>query len=35
MILREGIGKDRRERALELYTKGKFTLEQVARFGDM
>lgn len=35
MILNEGIAADRKQRALEFYTKGKFTLEQAAKFSDM
>ena len=34
-ILQKGIQEDKREKALELYIKGKFSIEQAARFADM
>lgn len=34
-LLKKGIHEDRKEKALELYMKGKFSLEQAARFADM
>lgn len=34
-ILRKGIQEDKKEKALELYMKGKFSLEQAAKFSDM
>ena len=35
MILKRGIEEDRRERALELYTKKALSLEGAAKFSDM
>ena len=34
-ILQKGIQEDKKEKALELYIKGKFSIEQAARFADM
>lgn len=34
-ILQKGIQEDKKEKALELYMKGKFSLEQAAKFADM
>lgn len=34
-ILQKGIEEDKKEKALELYIKGKFPIEQAARFVDM
>lgn len=34
-ILQKGILEDKKEKALDLYIKGKFSLEQAARFADM
>lgn len=34
-ILQKGIREDKKEKALDLYIKGKFSLEQAARFADM
>src|SRR3989338_704649 len=34
-ILQKGIQEDKKEKALDLYIKGKFSLEQAARFADM
>lgn len=34
-ILQKGIQEDKKEKALELYIKGKFSLEQAAKFSDM
>lgn len=34
-ILQKGIQEDKKEKALEFYIKGKFSLEQAARFADM
>ena len=34
-ILQKGIQEDKKEKALELYIKGKFSLEQAAKFADM
>jgi len=34
-VLQKGIQEDKKERALELYIKGKFSLEQAAKFADM
>lgn len=34
-ILQKGIQEDKKEKALELYIKGKFSIEQAARFSDM
>ena len=34
-ILQKGIEEDKKEKALELYVKGKFSIEQSARFADM
>ena len=34
-ILQKGIEEDKKERALELYIKGKFSIEQATRFADM
>ena len=34
-ILKKGVQEDKKERALELYIKGKFSLEQAAKFADM
>jgi len=34
-ILRKGIKEDKKEKALEFYIKGKFSIEQAARFADM
>src|SRR3989338_6787968 len=34
-ILQKGIQEDKKEKALELYIKGKFSIEQAAKFADM
>ena len=34
-ILQKGIEEDKKEKAVELYMKGKFSIEQAARFADM
>jgi len=34
-ILQKGIQEDKMEKALELYMKGKFSIEQAAKFADM
>ena len=34
-ILQKGIQEDKKERALELYIKGKFSIEQAAKFADV
>lgn len=34
-ILQKGIQEDKKEKALEFYIKGKFSLEQAAKFADM
>ena len=34
-ILQRGVQEDKKEKALELYIKGKFSIEQAARFADM
>ncbi len=34
-ILQKGIQEDKMEKALELYIKGKFSMEQAAKFADM
>ena len=34
-ILQKGIQEDKKERALELYIKGKFFIEQAAKFADV
>ena len=34
-ILQKGIQEDKKEKALELYMKGKFSVEQAAKFADM
>ena len=34
-ILQKGIQEDKKEKALELYIKGKFSMEQAAGFADM
>jgi predicted HTH domain antitoxin len=34
-ILQKGIKEDKKEKALELYISGKFSIEQAARFADM
>ena len=34
-ILQKGIQEDKKEKALELYIKGRFSLEQAAKFADM
>ena len=34
-ILQKGVQEDKKEKALELYIKGKFSIEQAARFADM
>ena len=34
-ILQKGIQEDKREKALELYIKGRFSIEQAAKFADM
>ena len=34
-ILQKGIQEDKKERALELYVKGKFSIGQAAKFADM
>ena len=34
-ILQKGIQEDKKERALDFYIKGKFSLEQAAKFADM
>ena len=34
-ILQKGIQEDKKEKALELYIKRKFSLEQAAKFADM
>src|SRR3989338_5501674 len=34
-ILQKGIEEDKKEKALELYIKGKFSIEQAARFANM
>ena len=34
-ILQKGIEEDKKEKALELYMKGKYSIEQAARFADM
>lgn len=34
-LLQKGIKEDKKEKALELYIKGKFSLEQAAKFADM
>jgi len=34
-ILQKGIQEDKKEKALELYIKGRFSIEQAARFADM
>lgn len=35
MLLKEGVAVDRKERALELYTSGKLSLEGAANFADL
>jgi len=35
VVLQKGIQEDKKEKALELYIKGKFSIEQAARFADM
>jgi hypothetical protein len=35
MLLREGITVDRKERALDLYTSGKLSLEGAAKFANL
>ena len=34
-ILQKGIQEDKKEKALEFYIKGKFSIEQAAKFADM
>lgn len=34
-ILQKGIQEDKKEKALELYMKGKFSIEQAAKFAGM
>jgi predicted HTH domain antitoxin len=34
-ILKKGIQEDKKEKALELYIKGKFSIGQAAKFADM
>ncbi len=34
-ILQKGIQEDKKEKALELYIKGKFSIGQAAKFADM
>ena len=34
-ILQKGVQEDKKEKALELYMKGKLSLEQAAKFADM
>src|SRR3989338_5811924 len=34
-ILQKGIQEDKKEKALELYINGKFSIEQAAKFADM
>ena len=34
-ILQKGIQEDKKEKALDFYIKGKFSLEQAAKFADM
>lgn len=34
-ILQKGIQEDKKEKALELYMKGRFSIEKAARFADM
>lgn len=34
-ILQKGIQEDKKENALDFYIKGKFSIEQAARFADM
>ena len=34
-VLQKGIQEDKKERALELYIKGKFSIEQAAKFANM
>ena len=34
-ILQKGVQEDKKEKALELYIKCKFSIEQAARFADM
>lgn len=34
-ILQKGIQEDKKEKAMELYIKGKFSIGQAARFADM
>lgn len=34
-VLKKGIQEDKKERALDLYIKGKFSLEQAAKFADL
>ena len=34
-ILQKGIEEDKKEKALECYIKGKFSIEQAARFANM
>ncbi len=34
-VLQKGVQEDKKERAIDLYIKGKFSLEQAAKFADM
>lgn len=34
-ILQKGIQEDKKEKALEFYIKGRFSIEQAAKFADM
>jgi len=34
-VLQKGVQEDKKERAIDFYIKGKFSLEQAAKFADM